>query len=77
METKSKYKKNYLVYFLGHRLKITKVIYHPFGYSYNLSCYAAGCCTIPNILELKCSEKFLENHEGKDIEVEYVGDNNK
>jgi len=59
MSMKNIYKKGELVYFLGHKLKIIKATYHSFGYYYHLSCYSAGCCTVPNILELTISEKDL------------------
>ena len=39
-----------------HIMKITAIEKHNFGKIISMSCYD-HCCTIPNIMEIKCSEE--------------------
>jgi len=57
------YKKGDIVKLLGHKLKVIKIIETNYGYVYNLSCYKAGCCTIPYNLDITLHEKDLLKYE--------------
>jgi len=46
-----------LGFLFGHILKAIKIKHNPFGNIIDWSCYNCGCCTIPNILNITCSEK--------------------
>ena len=57
------YKKEDVIKLLGHKLKVIEIKETNYGYTYKLSCYESGCCTIPFNLTITLHEKDILKYE--------------